>query len=1581
MVCETPRLRSLLVSRRGGFLEDPFFRDAWGDYNNAVRRIVDRFNHGMFAPRDRLRDSHYHSMYRTLRSARINYAAQSARFKDEGDLYKLVMDVREFVGGDLTVRTAGGTVSVRGRVETGSDNESTLSGSSRASRTLHRRFNLPPDADGERVESALSRDAVLTVTIPKRTDVRVIPVTMEGDSGSESGRSGTKRHSASHPDPGPTPRKRTQEDSGAGRERSSSRGRGAFGEDRRTEGRRDQEDQDARRSRERSRRRGSEMYPETSSSRAEKELRRKSYPDSSKKEKREYTVNIQRSGKDESNGNKRRNRDIPEEDEKPEARSRQRSSKYEEAREINIPIRVESSGDSESVFPYPASRGEKVAQNNEDTSQESSPKHEPSKLFAASKKPQSERKSFLSNDRIRVPEPSRVNGDEKENIKPSTDDLLWKYSNAYESKSQPEESQADQSPTRTTKTPKIPDSEPKKYYFGAKPMNETHEVRVVPPDEPRTSQVEGKSDAKKNEEDVKTKERKRVQDDEDTKVINRENTDDYKSFLKTKSQDGDSPSSGSKSPLIGREVKVEKKQSDMEKDMFNDCWQNFSSTLQDVLSRLQELSAELGHARALVTPSSPPTSAEVADEGSKSEEEKSTGDRSPDATSIKVPSKDSSPGESEPRTPLSVDGRRRVAGEAAAAAGVGVGSATTPPTVYASEGSPPRAGFGGAGAKCHRDYQTPVSQADKRANHAYERGREDALQMQQVSSSRAAENVAAVPCPSGGDGVCGVGGARARDNIRPASFVLGDSAQNDAVHVPMNFVQDGYSDDRRTQRNGTAAGSRPRPTSLDINHESALLRDLRKVSPVDALKDHFLKRMTPTSEFSAVDTDVHYIPVELEASKTVETSGSARGAAASQGTPAPGIPLCERRGKGIENLVIRDDTSSSEGSSRVSSEISDKSSSVSAGSSQDRDEQAGSWAAPGHAATHKTATGNSSVLNIGPDPFQQHSSSVCGGADSRAQPDGIGSGSATGGSRTKPCPRLPSESDPDVDEIISKAERVIEETRRLSADIANSHPPENDLGREENSRFKREAAKGTSKPRGFNLAPNIDTRCSPDSNFIEVDEENEDSKSKSEESEAIVEGCLSIPLPRATARPRQPRITPPPEDNVTLPDLNAAPKPARRDSLVIEAVDDVDDVTACEEVQPTIVTSPEIQSSDVMVCARESGRGGRTEAPPSPREARPRTLAHETQPTRAPRRPSSRERMGGVFSRGRTDDATRQHPPPAASGAARSKTVSPPPQTPPTPTRRTRERSFTPQEEQPPPPYVRQKAEPSRRYSGFGHVQSDNVRKMRDIWGSKQERREPSPQPPQRGIRVPASPPPSGRRAPDSPRRSSCSRSTPVRDAPLKSPTRTNNFYSSTISSRNRSSSSPRRGSASSTDGGAPLTRDASRNTSAAANSSRAPQDKYNLGGTPGGRASPVRTPRTPRRTATPPPPPPPSEPPPASPFHHKVFRRLRDASLQPDSETICFAEEEDRYKLVMDVEEYVPGEIEVLQDDKALTVKGRVETRQGSSTSTRTFCRNFHIPRNTREEDIDSALSKDGILTVYVPKKKERVIKIELTD
>ena len=45
---------------------------------------------------------------------------------------------------------------------------------------------------------------------------------------------------------------------------------------------------------------------------------------------------------------------------------------------------------------------------------------------------------------------------------------------------------------------------------------------------------------------------------------------------------------------FGKEVKVEHRQSLMEDDMFKNCWCDYSNTLQDVLSRLQELSTELG---------------------------------------------------------------------------------------------------------------------------------------------------------------------------------------------------------------------------------------------------------------------------------------------------------------------------------------------------------------------------------------------------------------------------------------------------------------------------------------------------------------------------------------------------------------------------------------------------------------------------------------------------------------------------------------------------------------------------------------------------------------------------------------------------------------------------------------------------------------------------------------------------------------------------------------------------------------------------------------------------------------------------
>ena len=68
------------------------------------------------------------------------------------------------------------------------------------------------------------------------------------------------------------------------------------------------------------------------------------------------------------------------------------------------------------------------------------------------------------------------------------------------------------------------------------------------------------------------------------------------------------------SPPLGTEIKVERKQSLMEDDMFKDCWKDYSNTLQDVLSRLQELSSELGQTPKFLVSS--PTAPEKSFPGS-----------------------------------------------------------------------------------------------------------------------------------------------------------------------------------------------------------------------------------------------------------------------------------------------------------------------------------------------------------------------------------------------------------------------------------------------------------------------------------------------------------------------------------------------------------------------------------------------------------------------------------------------------------------------------------------------------------------------------------------------------------------------------------------------------------------------------------------------------------------------------------------------------------------------------------------------------------------------------------------------------
>lgn len=88
--------------------------------------------------------------------------------------------------------------------------------------------------------------------------------------------------------------------------------------------------------------------------------------------------------------------------------------------------------------------------------------------------------------------------------------------------------------------------------------------------------------------------------------------------------------------------------------------------------------------------------------------------------------------------------------------------------------------------------------------------------------------------------------------------------------------------------------------------------------------------------------------------------------------------------------------------------------------------------------------------------------------------------------------------------------------------------------------------------------------------------------------------------------------------------------------------------------------------------------------------------------------------------------------------------------------------------------------------------------------------------------------------------------------------------------------------------------------------------------------------------------------------------------------------------KLRFDVSEYQPEEIVVKTVDNRLQVQAKHEEQTDSSSVYREYNREFLLPQGTDPEQIKSALSKDGVLTIEAPipsaleGTKERMIPID---
>jgi len=119
--------------------------------------------------------------------------------------------------------------------------------------------------------------------------------------------------------------------------------------------------------------------------------------------------------------------------------------------------------------------------------------------------------------------------------------------------------------------------------------------------------------------------------------------------------------------------------------------------------------------------------------------------------------------------------------------------------------------------------------------------------------------------------------------------------------------------------------------------------------------------------------------------------------------------------------------------------------------------------------------------------------------------------------------------------------------------------------------------------------------------------------------------------------------------------------------------------------------------------------------------------------------------------------------------------------------------------------------------------------------------------------------------------------------------------------------------------------------------------------------------------------------------LYHGYYVRPRRQLTRQLSGTSEFKAESDKFQVMLDVNQFTPEEIIVKTVDNAIIVHGKHEEKMDDhGFVSREFTRRYLLPEGTEPEQITSALSHDGILTIDAPRKQieppkpnERVIPI----
>ncbi|XP_068208593.1 uncharacterized protein [Palaemon carinicauda] len=154
LVCTSAVPHYLSISKKGLFLEDTCFKGYQKNFQEAVKDVL-------IKSRRFVNNTDCMTAYRSLRQSDLRVENQALYAQEDNESFKVAVDAKDFLNGDITVRVEGEELVIEGKAEKSEAKSSN-------SLTFSHRFLLPESFDISTIASAISSDGILTVQCPKR---------------------------------------------------------------------------------------------------------------------------------------------------------------------------------------------------------------------------------------------------------------------------------------------------------------------------------------------------------------------------------------------------------------------------------------------------------------------------------------------------------------------------------------------------------------------------------------------------------------------------------------------------------------------------------------------------------------------------------------------------------------------------------------------------------------------------------------------------------------------------------------------------------------------------------------------------------------------------------------------------------------------------------------------------------------------------------------------------------------------------------------------------------------------------------------------------------------------------------------------------------------------------------------------------------------------------------------------------------------------------------------------------------------------------------------------------------------------